>query len=223
MTVEELQQDPAYEHWLSLSHDEILPFVQEEFGRRSWLTRFYLLLNLALLLAMILLGAWQVSHGLIGAGTVILNGILGILLTLTLLVPLHEGIHGLAYRLVGAPKVQYGSDIRKFIFYAMADHFVVGFPQFIVVALAPFLVINFFAFLAIFYVSLNYQWILLGVLLMHTGACAGDIAMLSFFLRHREKGLLTYDDVGRNTSHFYRERPVEEAQGKEEKEEARNS
>ncbi len=219
MTVEELQQDPAYEHWVSLSHDEILPFVQEEFGRQGWLTRFYLLLNLALLLAMILLGIWQVSRGLLGAGTVILNSILGFVLTLTLLVPVHEGIHGLAYKLAGAPRVQYGSDIRKFIFYAMADRFVVGFSQFAIVALAPFLVINFFTILAVFYVSLNYQWFLLGVLLMHTGACAGDFAMLSFFLRHREKGLLTYDDVSRHISHFYRERPGEGAQDNGEEQE----
>ena len=204
MTVEELRQHPGYEQWLTLSHEEILPFVQEEFGRRGLLTRFYLLLNLFLLLLMILLGAWQVTNGLINTSTVILNSILGMGLALTLLVPVHEGIHGLAYKLVGAPKVQYGSDIRRFIFFAMADHFVVGFPRFIVVALAPFFVINLSAIFAIFYVSVNYQWILLGVLLMHTGACAGDFAMLSFFLRHRPEGILTYDDVEGQRSFFFR-------------------
>ncbi|MCB0567078.1 MAG: DUF3267 domain-containing protein [Phaeodactylibacter sp.] len=204
MTVEELQQHPGYKRWLTLTHDEILPFVQEEFGKRGWLARFYILLNLALLIGMALLGIWQVTHGLIGTGKVILNSILGFVLTLSLLVPIHEGIHGLAYKLVGAPRVQYGSDIKKFIFFAMADHFVVGFPRFIIVALAPFFVINFLAILFLFYVSLNYQWILLGVLLMHTGACAGDFAMLSFFLRHRKEGLLTYDDVSNQRSYFYR-------------------
>lgn len=206
MTVEELRQHPRYEHWMTLPHGEILPFVQEEFGRRGWLTRLYLLLNLAFLLFMILLAIWQVRHGLISAGTAVLNSALGAALALSLLVPVHEAIHGLAYKLVGAPRVQYGSDIRKFIFYAMADHFVVAFPRFVVVALAPFLVINFFAALALFYVSLNYQWALFGVLFMHTGACAGDFAMLSFFLRHRREGVLTYDDVANHTSYFYREK-----------------
>ena len=212
MTVEELQQHPGYEHWMSLSHHEILPFVQDEFGRQGGLTRFYLLLNLALLLFMVLFGAWQVNQGMATAGMVILNSILGLALTLSLLVPVHEAIHGLAYKLVGAPAVQYGSDIRKFIFYAMADHFVIGFSRFVVVALAPFLVINFFTALSIFYVSLNYQWILLGVLLMHTGACAGDFAMLSFFLRHRGEGLLTYDDVSNQRSYFYRREENEAGQ-----------
>jgi len=212
MTVEELRQHPGYEHWMTLSHDEILPFVQEEFGRRGWLTRFYIFLNLAILLFMILLGIWQVGQGLLGTSKIVLNSILGFFLALSLLVPVHEGIHGLAYKLAGAPKVQYGSDIKKFIFYAMADHFVIGFPRLLIVALAPFIVINFFAVLAIFYVSLNDQWILLGVLLMHTGACAGDFAMLSFFLRHRREGVLTYDDVGRNTSHFYREKNLQETE-----------
>ena len=212
MTVEELQQNPGYKRWLTLTHDEILPFVQEEVGKRGWLTRFYIFLNLALLTGMIVLGAWQVSQGRIGIGRVILNSLLGFVLTLSLLVPIHEGIHGLAYKLVGAPRVQYGSDIKKFIFFAMADHFVVGFPRFIIVALAPFLVINFFTALSIFYVSLNYQWILLGVLLMHTGACAGDFAMLSFFLRHRGEGLLTYDDVSNQRSYFYRREENEAGQ-----------
>lgn len=197
---------------MSLSHHEILPFVQDEFGRQGGLTRFYLLLNLALLLFMVLFGAWQVNQGMATADMVILNSILGLALTLSLLVPVHEAIHGLAYKLVGAPAVQYGSDIRKFIFYAMADHFVIGFSRFVVVALAPFLVINFLTTLAIFYVSLNYQWVLLGVLLMHTGACAGDFAMLSFFLRHRREGMLTYDDVSRKVSHFYRRNPASQSE-----------
>ncbi|MCB9265289.1 MAG: DUF3267 domain-containing protein [Lewinellaceae bacterium] len=209
MTAAELKQHPGYEKWTTLSHSDILPFVQEEFGRRGWLTRFYLLLNLAMLLLMILMAVWQVTHGLIGTGRVVMNTVLGFVLTLSLLVPVHEGIHGIAYKLVGAPRVQFGSDIRKFIFYAMADHFVIGFPRFAFVALSPFFIINFFAAGAVFYVSLNYQWILLGVLLMHTGACAGDFAMLSFFLRHRKEGLLTYDDVAEHTSYFFRKKRAE--------------
>lgn len=206
MTVEELRQSPGHEHWITLSHEEILPFVQKEFGRKDWLLGSYLLLNLALLLFMVVLGGWQASQGWVSVGKMILNSILGFTLALSLLIPVHEAIHGLAYKFVGAPAVQYGSDIRKFIFYAMADHFVIGFPQFVIVALAPFLVINFFTTLGLFYVSLNYQWVLLGVLLMHTGACAGDFAMLNFFLRHRSEGVLTYDDVENKVSYFYREK-----------------
>lgn len=210
MTVEELKQNPHYERWISLDHKDILPFVQREFGRKSWLTRAYIFLNIFLLGFMIILGAWQVGHGIASTGNIILYSILGLALTLTLLVPVHEGIHGLAYKLAGAPSVKYGSDIRKFIFYAMADHFVAGSRQFVFVALAPFVLINSFALLGIFYVSLNYQWLLLGVLLMHTGACAGDFAMLSFLLRHREEEVYTYDDVDNKVSYFYRARKAEE-------------
>ena len=204
MTVEELRNDARYECWLTLRHHEILPFVQEEFSQHSPLLRFYIYLNVLLLVLMIGLGAWQAYQGMITVGKIIQYSSLGMVLVLTLLVPVHEGIHGLAYKLIGAPKVKFGSDIRKFIFYAMADHFVVGPGHFRFVALAPFGIINFFAFFALFFVSLPYQWLLLGVLLMHLGACAGDFAMLSFFYRHRREEVYTYDDVAGQVSYFYR-------------------
>ncbi len=210
MTVEELKQNPNFERWISLEHKDILPFVQREFGKKAWLIQGYILLNILLLALMIVLGAWQASKGIASTGNIILYSILGFAITLTLLIPVHEGIHGLAYKLLGAPKVKYGSDIRKFIFYAMADHFVAGSRDFTIVALAPFILINFLAVLGIFYVSLNYQWLLLGVLLMHTGACAGDFAMLSFLMRHKEEEVYTYDDVENNISYFYRARKSEE-------------
>lgn len=204
MTVEELRGDGRFECWLVLRHDELLPFVQEEFSRRSFILRFYILLNILLLLLMLVLGAWQAHQGLITAGAIIRYSTLGLALALTVLVPVHEAIHGLAYKLVGAPRVQFGADIRKFIFYALADHFVVGRPAFRLVALAPFAAISFCVLCCIFFVPLTYQWLLLGVLLMHTGACAGDFAMLSFFRRYRDKEIYTYDDVPNRVSYFFR-------------------
>lgn len=206
MTVDELRQDPRFECWLSLRHEDILPFVQEEFSHRTAILRFYIFLNILLLLLMIALGAWQAYQGLITAGKIVQFSTLGLALALTVLVPVHEGIHGLAYKMAGAPRVQFGSDIRKFIFFAMADHFVVGRRQFHLVALAPFAAINFFSLLGIFFAPLTYQWLLMGVLLMHTGACAGDFAMLSFFRRHRQEEIYTYDDVAGGMSYFFRRR-----------------
>ena len=96
MTAEELQQNPGYKRWLTLTHDEILPFVQEEFGKRGCIDPILYFLNLTFTLTgMIVLGAWQAGQYWIGIGRVILNSLLGFVLTLSLLVPIHEGIHGL--------------------------------------------------------------------------------------------------------------------------------
>ena len=204
MTVEELQEHPQFEYWMELRHSEIMPFVLAEFSRKSPLLQGYLYFNLVLLLSMAGMMGWQAWHGMIGLGKALQYWGLGITAVLTILIPVHEGIHGLAYRLTGAPRVRYGADIRKFIFYAMADHFVVDSRRFYFVALAPFALISIFALLPLFYVSLNYQWFLCGVLLMHVGACAGDFAMLNFFIRHQGLGLHTYDDVEKGVSYFYR-------------------
>jgi hypothetical protein len=204
MTVEELQEHPHYEYWMELRHSEIMPFVLEEFSRKSPLLQGYLFLNLVLLMSMAGMMGWQAYHGIINIGSALQCWGTGVVAVLTILIPVHEGIHGLAYKLTGAPRVSYGADIRKFIFYAMADHFVVDSRRFYFVALAPFALISIFTLLPFFYVSLNYQWFLCGVLLMHVGACAGDFAMLNFFLRHQDFDLRTYDDVENGVSYFYR-------------------
>lgn len=204
MDVAELRNEENYTLLLQLNHDEILPFVQEEFSHRTGVLRFYLGLNLAILLYMVGLAVWQAGQGLIGIGTILQYTGFGIVVSLTVLIPIHEGIHGLAYKLVGASRVAFGGSLKRFYFYAVADRFVLGPDQFRFVALAPFVVISTLAFAATFYVSLNYQWLCWGVLLMHTGACAGDFGMLSFYARQEDREIYTYDVVEKKITYFYR-------------------
>ena len=181
MTVDELKEGSQFECWLELKHEEILPFVQEEFSQRSPLIRFYIYLNIFLLLFLLLLGAWQSRQGVATAGHMIQYCFLGMALALTLLVPVHEGIHGLAYKLIGAPKVEFGSDIRKFIFYAMADHFVMNWRHFQFVALSPFVVINFFALLAMFFILLAADFCFLPALLFFFPLMSSLASFMSCF------------------------------------------
>lgn len=206
MDVAELRNEEHYTLLLQLNHDEILPFVQEEFSHRTGVLRFYFGLNGAILLYMVGLAIWQVAQGMTGIGTILQYTGLGFVVSLTLLIPVHEGIHGLAYKLVGAPRIAFGGSLKRFYFYAVADRFVLGPDQFRFVALAPFVVINALAFAATFYVSLNYQWLCWGVLLMHTGACAGDFGMLSFYARQEDREVYTYDIVEEKVTYFYSRR-----------------
>jgi hypothetical protein len=59
-----------------------------------------------------------------------------------LVIPLHESVHGLAYKIIGAPKIHFGADLKQMIFYVAADKYPVGRKGFYFIALAPFLFIN---------------------------------------------------------------------------------
>lgn len=204
MTIDELKSDPQCSLLLALRHQEILPFVQEEFGRRTFTIRFFLGINVLLLAVIVLFAFKDTGAGLMGWGELLLRFTIGTVLVFILLIPPHEIIHGIAYRLVGAPRVSYGVNWKKLYFYAVADQFVVNRKSFIFIGLAPFLVISTAVILTILFVSVQMKWLLLGVLFMHTTACAGDFAMLSFYERHRNfLELFTYDDVANNISFFY--------------------
>jgi hypothetical protein len=122
---------------------------------------------------------------------------------LFILLPLHEWIHGLAYRKVGADKVSYVAQWRKLVFYAMADRFVAGKKEFYLVAFAPCIVINLLLLLGFFIFSVQTEFIFLSALLLHMSGCIGDFAMVSFFYEHQDKEVYTYDDALAAKTYFY--------------------
>jgi hypothetical protein len=120
-----------------------------------------------------------------------------------LLVPFHEYLHGFAYRYVGAQNVSYGADFKKFVFYALADKFVANEKEFQIIALTPFIVITTLAILSYFIVPTNWSYMILGLIFTHSLFCGGDFGLLSYFLEHKDKNIVTYDDVANKVSHFY--------------------
>lgn len=206
-SIEELFNSDRYIQLAELAYTEMIPFVQHEFAQRSNIIRGYIWLNIFILLMMVLVGARQVWNGEINFWSVIAYTFLGFAITLTLLVPVHEAIHGLAYKLLGAPKVAFGGNLKKFYFYAAADRFVVGAQGFRFVALTPFMVITIATIIGLYLTPVNVQWLLWGILLMHTGACAGDFGMLGFYKRHHENGeIFTFDDVSNKRAYFFQKK-----------------
>ncbi len=204
MTVDQLRQDQSYKPLLVLELDQLLGFVREHLRLNTVVSRFYFALNVAVLAALVFFGETDIQSGQIRWASLLQNFGLGTFLVVTVGIPLHEGLHGLAYKFAGAKKVTYGGNWRKFYFYAVADQFVVTRKRFIYIALAPFLIINLAALVAVFFVSTEITWLLFGVLWMHIVACAGDVALLSFYEQHRHyRELLTFDEVARKRSYFY--------------------
>ncbi|MCB0522069.1 MAG: DUF3267 domain-containing protein [Lewinellaceae bacterium] len=211
MTTQQLEHNPSYHPLLVVSHNDLLPFIQEQFSSGTWTIRSYLALLIVLLSGIVLFGWIDIVNGAISWGTLLKYMGLGTLLVFTLIIPLHEGLHGLAYKIAGAPKVSYGVNWRKFYFYAVADRFVIDRKAFYFIGLLPFLVVSVLSILLMFFVPVQFKWLLISVLFMHTGACAGDIALFSFYEQHKNyKELLTFDDVEKKLSFFYvREEPDE--------------
>ncbi len=204
MSIKDLHNDPSYSLLLMLHHDEILPFVEKQITSKTVTIRTYLGLNILLLAIILLVATLDIWHGQASFWEVMKFFGLGAILVFIILIPVHEGLHGLAYKLAGAPKISFGANWRMFYFYAVADQFVTNKKSFIFIALLPFAVISILTLSFLFFVPIAMKWVMLGVLFMHTAACAGDFAMLSFYEQNRHvKELLTYDDVAQKRSYFY--------------------
>lgn len=120
-----------------------------------------------------------------------------------LLVPVHEFIHVLAYKSQGALHTSYDANLKKFYFLAVADKFVANKKEFLIVALAPIVVISTIFVVLLFFTSPLWTVTVLGALLVHTALCSGDFGMLSYFDFHKDKDVVTYDDRANKVSFFY--------------------
>lgn len=162
------------------------------------LTLFYWLANLALL-ALIAAAILSARGDRFVAFS---TACLGMFAAWLLLVPVHEVIHALAYRLTGARNVKIRYEWRRMTALCVADGEVVGATAFISVCLAPFVVLNATLAALAAFSSGTPRLMLLGALLLHTGACSGDFALARFTLAHRDRGVVTWDDAAAGVTWF---------------------
>ena len=198
LTAEELA-GPEYALVAEMTHQKMLDFVIEYFLRRtSWLTRLHHALSIATFVA-ILIAAWMTGRSFLAA---LGDFALAFLALFLVILPLHELLHALAYRLVGARDIRWDYSLRMAAVWVIAHRFVATTRPFIIVALAPFVVLNAalivgaiaFPRLAVF---------LLWLLLWHLHGAIGDWSLLNFIWLHRERGFWTYDDAATGRSYFY--------------------
>jgi hypothetical protein len=117
------------------------------------------------------------------------------------LIPLHEYIHVLAYRYCGAENVRVKANWKYFYFYAWAKGFVADSRSIKVIALSPFIIINTLLAILVILLPDMHKAMLFGMMLMHISGSYGDFALLNYFEKFRDKGLISYDDEV--VSYFY--------------------
>lgn len=185
----------------AFAHHDMLAFIQPYMKKQNGYMIFYkvaaflpLVIFFGLLGYQLGRGTWQAEY---------LAAIFQGFALVILLLPIHELIHGAAYKYVGAPKVSYGAVWRQLVFYAQADKFVLGFQGFKLVALAPFVCINLVLLAIMPFCNVEWMIIIITTITLHNGMCAGDFALLSYFHENADKDLQTYDDASEKKTYFY--------------------
>ena len=201
ITPEELTNH-GYAQLETLGHKELIPFVRIYLKKRTPISLFYTICNLAIA-GINVFWFWK-SYGTEGfdLGNAFTHFSYGLAIAFGL-IPIHEYIHVLAYKSQGAVNTSYDANLKKFYFMALADKFVANQKEFRVIALAPFVVICTTLIVLLFFVSQVWTFTILGVLLTHTAFSSGDFGILSYFEFYKEKDIVSYDDKENSISYFY--------------------
>ena len=205
-TIEELQNSDRFELVARLKHTEIKNFVLEQIaGTTSKIVKAYMFYQLL----MVLTGMFFLARAIVFVfrnyyEPFFISG-LAIIFSFSLLIIVHEGLHGAALKLSGAPKVSFGGFFRKFIFYAEADRHVMNRKQFAFVALTPLIVVKVITLLGIYlYWDQPMFYFFLIVMAAHSLFCAGDIGLLSVFDNDDGNEIFTFDVKDDKTSYFFK-------------------
>ena len=201
-TIQELQDPARFKLLYQLRHEELTAFAVEYYRhKKSAVTAAHSAFCLLTGIAWALVGFLQ--HHPLGAWLMTLGN--SVWISLLLVLPFHEWIHGLACQMFGARRVSYRASWRKLYVCAVAHHLVLGARAFAWVALAPFLIITFLLVGATFWFT-GWQFFLLAVLMIHTAGTSGDFALLNFLWWHRGAEVYNYDDAINQVTYFYQAR-----------------
>ena len=206
MNYKEITNNPQYEEIANLKHDEIKPFITDELAANQGWARIANMFQL--------LGIFAFILGLFKAFMPFYTGreyiylvylFAGVVFLFTVGVVLHELIHALAYRYVGAKNISFGLNLKKFLFYVQADGEVLNYAQFKIVALAPAIVIGFLsvAGAAVFY-NQPLFYFFLSVFALHSLCCGGDFGLLCFFQNRPNDEIVTFDIKEEGKTYFYK-------------------
>jgi hypothetical protein len=140
----------GYELLDDLNHKELIPFVKTYLNKRTGISVVYKLCNVVIagIVVYWFIANYGVNNFKVDKGISYFS--YGIFLAFVL-IPIHEFIHVLAYKSQGAQKTSYDANLKKFYFMAIADRFVANKKEFLIVALAPCVVISSVLILMMFF------------------------------------------------------------------------
>lgn len=197
-TAEQLLEGEEYKKLKELHHDEMVPFLLENLKNRNPVNGVFKH-GTMLLIALVLyvwIGRWDTTSFFIGLGA-------GILFTFTVGVIIHEVLHLIVYKILGAKKTRLKALWDQGAVAAVADRFVVSEKEFYFLAFTPFVVLTTAGIIALFN---TYGWVFYGVsifLIVHATACIGDFSLAGFIYENRNQSILTFDNTEEDKSYFF--------------------
>ncbi len=187
----------------TVSHQEFKAFAKEQMAKEGGYKKFF---TIALLVtafgfsasagyATVLFFVEDVWFYLLQIG-------LGFLFSLSLLLIIHELLHGIAYKIVGAKKVYFGAVLSQFVFYAGSDQEEFNGRKFRLIAIFPFAVITGLGLLSLLLFP-QYFFFTLTALFFHTLFCSGDFAILNFMQQYDLDQIHTSDSKSKEETYYY--------------------
>ena len=201
--VEDLEDQTKYRQILKINYDDLVAFVLEYIRKKSGLIVFFWAI------CMIFLGTALFIRFNIGGyfpyRNIFMHSLLGFIIFPLLYIPVHEMLHIVPYYFTGAKRIRVGMDLKQYMFYVTADRHVATEKQFKFVALVPFVFTSIVLLYLILVLPGLWKWSLSVFMFIHATMCAGDFAMLNFYVLHRGKKIYTWDDFEEKTAYFYEE------------------
>jgi len=205
LTPEDFQKnDSEFELLAEVSHQKLREFVVGQIREEKVLLRIYSIYQVFMMMLFVFILTRSTILAFKGQPLPLEIIGLTIIFSFSLLVIIHELLHAAAYLLTGARNISFGYNLRKFIFYALADKQVIGAKAFHVVALAPFIVVKLIGIMgAILFFNGPGLYFFLSVMCLHSLFCAGDMAMLAFYRLNNDKEIFNFDNRSEGKTYFY--------------------
>ena len=204
-TIEQLQNSGEYELIAELDHYHIKEFVIEQLSGGGKIVKAFMVYQLIMSLVGLLFVTRSIALALHGELTFLYVTIGSLIFCFTFLVILHELLHGLAVKLTGARKVNFGGYFSKFIFYAEADRHVLNRRQFVFLALTPLAVVKIISLAgAVLFLHHPVFYFFIITMSIHSLFCAGDIGLMTLFYKYNNQEVYTFDVKEERKAYFFR-------------------
>lgn len=202
LSPEEIVNNPEYNHILTLSFLDIVPFVFTYVKKRSIVTIIAITIFVCAIFCLVVV---RIGMGQIYSfGTILPYTISGLVIIPLLLIIPHELLHVLPYLMFGAKGIKIGANFKEFYFYVTANNFPINSAKFVIVATLPIIIIT-LSLIMLYFVIDNTLWswsfLLAGV--MHLTMCIGDIALINFVYTNRKRRIITWDNIEKKEAYFY--------------------
>ena len=201
--VEQIQNEELYTKILELNFDDMIPFVLSNIKKKGLMSGLFIAVNVIGLFSIGVLSIWGIYTGWIPWSRFIIQLVLGILAGSIIVIPFHELLHGLAYKILGAKKIKFGANLQEFFFFVSADRFPVNRKELYFLALLPFGALNLALMMVALFWLTQYSIMFGFLLLSHNLMCIGDFAITNYVLNEKEE-VFTYDEPENKKSYFFK-------------------